>query len=498
MKAKKVLAMLMATAMIMGTSVTAFAAGETSTITITNGAGESFEYFQIIVPDVNEKTGWNFFSTDIADAYISNLEATDAQDAIQKMIEGTATGAQISAALEAVKGLGLDLLSATDNKADDADFTFTVNEAGVYFIQGLDTEHYAYSPMAAYVSFETTDEGVYNPEGLEDATIAAKGQPIDIEKTSDDEVVEIGRTVEYTIESIIPYFAPEIQNPVYQIVDELTGADYVLNEDTGLLDIKVYVGFDAKEITPDTEPTGTESVSTRAKDAQTDTFTVPLSEYLKDEDNNTNANKKIVLKYSAEVTDLEVNNKVIVGDGTNEYDEDTDDVQTATVTLTKTGEAGVTLSDAKFVMYNDNDSDDSNNHYATFKKGEDESYILTGWVSSYETDDPASDTDGDGFVDATVIETNSSGQAVIKGLDGELTYTFKEVEAPEGYSLAADKGDIVWSDDDTDGTIGIADTKLAELPSTGGIGTTIFTIGGCVIMVTAAGLYFATRKKEQN
>lgn len=44
----------------------------------------------------------------------------------------------------------------------------------------------------------------------------------------------------------------------------------------------------------------------------------------------------------------------------------------------------------------------------------------------------------------------------------------------------------------------IPNTKLSTLPGTGGIGTTIFTIGGCAIMVTAAGLYFATRKKEQN
>lgn len=43
----------------------------------------------------------------------------------------------------------------------------------------------------------------------------------------------------------------------------------------------------------------------------------------------------------------------------------------------------------------------------------------------------------------------------------------------------------------------IPNTSLSDLPSTGGMGTTIFTIGGCVIMVTAAGLYFATRKKEQ-
>ena len=40
------------------------------------------------------------------------------------------------------------------------------------------------------------------------------------------------------------------------------------------------------------------------------------------------------------------------------------------------------------------------------------------------------------------------------------------------------------------------DTKLSALPSTGGIGTTIFTIGGCVVMIAAAGLFFATRKKS--
>ena len=45
------------------------------------------------------------------------------------------------------------------------------------------------------------------------------------------------------------------------------------------------------------------------------------------------------------------------------------------------------------------------------------------------------------------------------------------------------------------GEIMFKDTKLSALPSTGGIGTTIFTIAGCLIMVTAAGLFFASRKK---
>ena len=39
------------------------------------------------------------------------------------------------------------------------------------------------------------------------------------------------------------------------------------------------------------------------------------------------------------------------------------------------------------------------------------------------------------------------------------------------------------------------DSKLSELPSTGGMGTTLFTIAGCAIMVAAAGFFFASRKR---
>lgn len=149
-------------------------------------------------------------------------------------------------------------------------------------------------------------------------------------------------------------------------------------------------------------------------------------------------------------------------------------------------------------------------------------------------------TRADGKTYTTVSDEN--GYLSFTGLDAG-TYTLQETKAPEGYSLndavipveitaeynddgtlksyvikvnnentstytatydANEKGKVTeikvepehendWSD--VSDTHEIKNTKLASLPSTGGIGTTIFTIGGCLIMVVAAGLFFASRRK---
>lgn len=507
MKLKKVLAAVLAATMIMGMSVTTFAEGSTSTITITNGAGEQFSYYPIIVPNQKAKTGWSFASDGIKNAYLTAFTgvANNDQEVIEALIAHEA-GTQsysscIADALKAIKNLKLSLIAATDDNNSDGDFTFTVDQAGVYYIEGLDTDHYVYSPMAAYVSFGKADQENQYPNGLADAEpIEAKGQPIYIGKTPDDEVVEIGRDVEYTIETVIPYFAPEVTDPTYEIVDTIKGATYAVEEEgpnKDKLAVEVYIGKTAADIDDATSPNYTIYVPVSAYSVSEDfdyTFTADLSDYLEG-----NANKDIVLKYAATVTDLEVNNKVIPGDGESEFTEGTTStVRTATITLTKTGDEDKVLANAKFVLT------DSDGKYATFKM-DNGSYVLTGWTTnSYETSNGAEggDNDGDGFVDANIIVTNASGQAVIKGLDGERTYTLKEVQAPEGYSLADDHTmegtDSKYWTSEKEGAITIVDTTLASLPlpSTGGMGTTIFTIGGCAIMIAAAGLFFASRKKE--
>lgn len=95
------------------------------------------------------------------------------------------------------------------------------------------------------------------------------------------------------------------------------------------------------------------------------------------------------------------------------------------------------------------------------------------------------------------------------------TYTLKEVKAPVGYVLTTDTYTFVITKngalkevkkgnekvpptlDNSEYKIYIQNEVVYDLPSTGGIGTTIFTIGGCAIMIVAAGLFFATRRKTQ-
>ena len=207
----------------------------------------------------------------------------------------------------------------------------------------------------------------------------------------------------------------------------------------------------------------------------------------------TNANKELVIKYQAIVKGEIINNKVTMSSGSHNPYTDEDVLYTAKVTMTKTSEdTNEKLANAGFKLYR---TTKSGTEYAivTEDSTTPNSYIVTGWG----TKDQA----------ITNIVTNENGQAIVRGLDDSDEYFFEEVVAPEGYSINETDSKVVWDTEGSGtaaatraGTATMTDTKLSSLPlpSTGGIGTTIFTIGGCVIMIAAAGLYFASRRKQEN
>ena len=142
--------------------------------------------------------------------------------------------------------------------------------------------------------------------------------------------------------------------------------------------------------------------------------------------------------------------------------------------------------------------------------------------------------------------TGTDGRITFEGLDADKEYYLKETTAPSGYSLNTTvtkfkfvakydqascklaEYDVVidgnvkftytadvpadpkqvsvttssgtrWLDPNItfDDTTEIKNTKLANLPSTGGIGTTIFTITGVILMVAAAGMMLIVRRKRE-
>lgn len=101
-KIKKIFAVLLTLAMVLGMSMTTFAADKTATITINNaGSTAKFQYVQVIEPDTTTVTGWKFSNAAIEASYLTAYDATDAQTVIAALIKG-GDAAKTQAALDAV------------------------------------------------------------------------------------------------------------------------------------------------------------------------------------------------------------------------------------------------------------------------------------------------------------------------------------------------------------------------------------------------------------
>ena len=495
-KVKRILSVIMAMVMVLAMSVPTFAAEKSATIKVTGlDKDATVTCKQIIEPDVTTVTGWKF--TDAADvnAFSTTLDEQAIIWKLLKMNSGSTKmtnepdGVVAYTAQEFATAIGKIKISTpvTDENGQPkkagatGEISWSVSKAGIYVVNAAsdyktgDKVKYTYSSMAGYISFCTYDSTTGVPENLVSTGITAKSSSIDITKENNesDKVVEVGKVVEYTVRTKIPY--RNDANPItkFEITDTITGAEYVTN-DAGKLVLKVTVGTGAE----------TEELV----DVNNNSFTLNLTNYLA---NNDHANQSVVIKYSAKVTGTVVNNTVQWYDGNNKSEPATDTLYTGTVTLTKTGENSAKLENAEFVLIR---KDAKTTKYAVANKTENKAeYTVTSWVEKQK--------------DATIMKTDANGNIVVKGLDdskNEMTYEFQETKAPEGYSINATNADVKWDTkgngtkaETRTGAASMTDTKLNTLPSTGGIGTTIFTIGGCAIMIVAAGLFFATRRKTQ-
>lgn len=141
------------------------------------------------------------------------------------------------------------------------------------------------------------------------------------------------------------------------------------------------------------------------------------------------------------------------------------------------------LAGAQFVLYK---TVNNVKYYAVV----DANNKITGWTT--EGVKPEENAD-ESKTYASVFTTTASGKFTITGLDSD-TYYLEEIVAPAGYNMLKDPITVTVKDDGTvtygnnitaNPDVKVLNQSGTELPSTGGMGTTIFYVLGGVLMAGA-------------
>ncbi len=108
-------------------------------------------------------------------------------------------------------------------------------------------------------------------------------------------------------------------------------------------------------------------------------------------------------------------------------------------------------------------------------------------------DDTGYYKDASGSADTT-IDINSADGCNVRGLEPG-TYYLEEVVVPDGYNKLAARESVTVAKDQTGAAeITVVNNAGTELPSTGGMGTTIFYVVGGLLIIGAAVILVARRK----
>ena len=472
--ARKLTSLLLALVMVFALAVTVAADGTTGTtgtgsITVVNPVADktytAYKIFDVVYDGAKKNYSYTIKDTsewyNTVSVYTTGLTLTKVEGTNTYVVTTTSDFSPAAFADALKKALDADstAFNGTPLTRNGTQATATVNELGYYFVT---------STSGALCNLTTT-----NPE----VTIHDKND-MPFEKTADQTDVEVGQTVNYTITGKVPDYTG-FDEYTYLITDTMSEGL------TFKKDVKVTV--DGADVTTACIPTYDVE-----KNANKFTVSIPVKSYP--------IGKEILVTYSAVVNENAVavvsKNKAELTYSNNPTDKtskatkpaEEHEVYSAKIVIDKyeTDNENKKLDGAEFVLYKEERPAGAEEATKLYYKWNDTAQKVE-WIANKDQ--------------ATVKETGKDGTPGAASFDGlaDGTYYLVETKAPAGYNQLTGPKEVTVAGSTTDTTKLTVTEKVANqagtlLPSTGGMGTTIFYVLGAVLVV-GAGVLLVTKKR---
>ena len=465
-RTKRIASVLLALVMALSLITTAFAAGETGSITIDNAVvGKTYTIYRIFdlnshnddYTAINYKVSakWAAFFQDGAKG-LDYVTIDDQGYVTWKVDADKAAFAKDAYAFAQASSIPND----GQDKATSSTVKFENLTLGYYLVQ---------SDLGVLCSLDTTMPDVTIKEKNSQPTVDKQVQENSNGTWGDTNDANIGDTVNF--KTTINVVDGQPKN--YVLHDKMSNG---LTFDAGSVEVKI----GDRTLTLGSDYT----LIANPKDGCT--FEIEFKE------NVLKPNDVVIVTYSATLNEKAViypepntnETKLVYGEGS-ETTWDETKTFTYQFDLVKTKTDNTVLNGAEFKLY---DAKTDGNEIALIDESNGVYRVAT-----------AAEKAAEGFVSATI----KAGKVTIKGLDSG-TYYLEETKAPAGYNVLAERVEVkidhanltatVEGDTYVSGGVQVINQTGAELPSTGGIGTTIFyVVGG--LLVVAAGVLLVTRKR---